>query len=283
MWPIVLTLRGIWLIMPECFGTLKSYKTYMRFVDDFRKVWREPEKRRFLLMRTAGNFLVLFALFGVVMTFGPLVASEARYKYEQALGVEYEVVGTEIVRRYKEQDGSPLAKLLVRDQGRNEKISPASIEFGIVIPKIGANAKVVKNVNAASEEDYLKALLQGVAHAEGTGFPGGEVPNPKLRSDNRKIYLFAHSTDNWWNVNRYNAVFFLLKELETGDEVNIFYNSRRFVYRATQKLIVEADEVEYLVEPSTEETLILQTCWPPGTTLKRLIIVAKPQHQFAAD
>jgi hypothetical protein len=40
----------------------------------------------------------------------------------------------------------------------------------------------------------------GVAHAKGTVFP-----------HKGNIYLFAHSTDNWWNVGRYNAVFYLLK------------------------------------------------------------------------
>lgn len=235
-------------------------------------------------MRTAGNFLVLFALFGVAATFGPLITSEARYRYEQALGVEYEVVGTEIVRRYKEEKGNPLAKFLVGDRSRQEKIEPASTGFGIVIPKIGANAKIVPEVDASNEREYQKALMQGVAHAAGTNYPGGQSPvrarlgaaGSREEISNRKIYLFAHSTDNWWNVNRYNAVFFLLKELEIGDEIDLFYNSRRYVYKTTEKLIVEADEVEYLVEPSTEETLILQTCWPPGTTLKRLLIIARP-------
>jgi sortase A len=247
-----------------------SNKTY-----SFLKVLRDSEKRRFLVMRTVGNFFVLFAIVGVFITFAPVIGSELGYRYEKFRGIEYEIVGTEIVRSYSENTSAPLAKLLIGDRPKRERIKAASTDFGIVIPKIGANAKIVADVNAGNEKEYQKALLKGVAHAAGTALPGGQAQS------NKKIYLFAHSTDNWWNVNRYNAVFFLLKELKRGDEIDIFYKGRRYVYRAVETKIVEAEELSYLVEPSSEEVLVLQTCWPPGTTLKRLIVIAKPVSQLS--
>ncbi|MBI3282683.1 hypothetical protein HYZ70_01240 [Candidatus Curtissbacteria bacterium] len=32
------------------------------------------------------------------------------------------------------------------------------------------------------------------------------------------LYLFAHSTDNFWDAGRYNAVFYLIKNLVRGEE-----------------------------------------------------------------
>ena len=236
----------------------------------FMQIIGHEEKRKFLIMRTVGNFLVLFALYGVVATFAPIAIAQIGYYYRSYTGVEYRVEGDLIVRSYEENASNPIAKLLSNAQPSEQRVSPASTDFGIVIPKIGANSNVVANVDAGNEKEYQDALQIGVAHAAGTAFPG-------TKEGNRKIYLFAHSTDNWWNINRYNAVFFLLKELEPGDEIDIFYNNRRYVYETVETRTVEADEVQYLVEPSEDdEVLILQTCWPPGTTLKRLLVIAKP-------
>lgn len=234
------------------------------------------EKRKFLAMRTIGNFLVLFALYAVIATFVPIINAQVMYYYGTLIGVKYRVENDLIVRSYEENTSSPVTRLLSENRPATQRVSPASTDFGIVIPKIGANSNIVPNVDAGDEKKYQNALQFGVAHAEGTAFPGA-------KKGNRKIYLFAHSTDNWWNVNRYNAIFFLLKELVPGDEIDIFYNGRRFVYKAVEIKIVEANDVGFLVEPSDEEILVLQTCWPPGTTLKRLLVIAKPISETRRD
>ncbi|PJC82271.1 hypothetical protein CO007_00285, partial [Candidatus Roizmanbacteria bacterium CG_4_8_14_3_um_filter_36_10] len=88
------------------------------------------------------------------------------------------------------------------------------------------------------------------------------------------IFLFAHSTDYFWNVGNYNAVFYLLNKLEKNEEVNLFYQGTRYVYRVIGKEIVDPSQVQYLTRKTNREFLTLQTCWPPGTTLKRLLVFA---------
>ena len=151
-----------------------------------------------------------------------------------------------------------------------EFLEPVSSKFGIIIPKIGANAPIAPNIDAGNPDIYLEALKKGVAHAAGTVFPGVTG----------NIFLFAHSTDDFWNVGRYNAIFYLLKELERGDEVDVFLNGKRHIYRVTNKLIVDPTEIEYLTRQTNYEQLTLQTCWPPGTTFKRLIVLAVPEKDF---
>ncbi len=139
--------------------------------------------------------------------------------------------------------------------------------FSIIIPKINAQAKIIANVDPGRAEIYQQALKEGVAHAAGTGFPGS----------GKTVYLFAHSTNAQWNVIRYNAIFFLLNQLTPGDEVKIVYNRKLYSYLVTEKKIVGAKETHYLTDYQDGETLILQTCWPPGTILKRLLVFAKPK------
>ena len=56
----------------------------------------------------------------------------------------------------------------------------------------------------------------------------------------------------------------------------MIYQGTRFNYKVTESRIVDADDVSFITEAqSGEEQLILQTCWPPGTTWKRLLVFAK--------
>lgn len=235
---------------------------------------------RYLVLRTIGNFLLLFALFGVFATFGPAIYYELTFQLSKVRGVHYTVASVTV------NNESPLGKILEKQKEtqRNEPaqtgglaqvlagpkeqiLIPKDTEFSIVIPKIGATAKVFPNVDPASQDEFLPILQQGVAHAKGTVFPG--------RKGN--IYLFAHSTDNFWDVGRYNAVFYLIKDLRAGDTVVMFFENNRYNYNVFQSMIVDADDVSPLVnsQQGQDETLILQTCWPPGTTWKRLLVLAK--------
>ena len=126
-----------------------------------------------------------------------------------------------------------------------------------------------KSYTFSDPNKFLPILQKGVAHARGTVFPGMKG----------NIYLFAHSTDNFWDVGRYNAVFYLLKDLTKGDEVVIFYQNHRYEYVVTGSKIVNPSDVSYLVDSQKldRQQLILQTCWPPGTALQRLLVFAQPK------
>lgn len=193
------------------------------------------------------------------MTFRPVVKAEFFYRKDQASGVKYVVIGDQKPGVSPDQIG---VNLLAE---KPLEITPLSTTFGIVIPKIAANARVIDNIDAGDSKTYLAALKEGVAHASGTAYPGqiGDT------------YLFAHSVGNFWEVNQWNAVFYLLRELNPGDEVDIFYKDKRYVYIVYDKKIVEPDETGYLETITNFPRLTLQTCWPPGTTLRRLLVFAR--------
>jgi LPXTG-site transpeptidase (sortase) family protein len=239
------------------------------------------EKLKFIILRTLGNFFVLFAAFGIAMTFGPVIYLEALYYFNAARNIRYVTKSSQLEKKdgqpvfeIEPADLSPTPKFTLFGQltggNKTEILSPVSSRFGLIIPKIGANVEIFPNVDAANPQIYLPVLQKGVAHAAGTVFPGVSG----------NIYLFAHSTDAFWNVGRYNAVFYLLNKLEKGDEIDIFSNGVRHIYKVTEKKIVNPSEVEYLTKPLPYEQLTLQTCWPPGTTLKRLIVIAKPERDL---
>ena len=151
-----------------------------------------------------------------------------------------------------------------------KKISPVSTEFGIVIPKIKANARIISNIDPFNEEEYQRALTKGVAQAQGSALPG----------QTGNTFIFAHSAGNWYFANQYNAVFYLLYKLTKGDVIEIYYKNTLYTYKVRELRTVEANEVGYLTSKTDGwKTLTLMTCWPPGTTLKRLLVIADISSQ----
>jgi len=222
---------------------------------------KRSEVIKFLVLRSVGNFLVLFAIYGVIATFGPALYYEAQYRIIQARGIHFTVQHPSTARQ--------IVRPNILTGPKEQPLIPFDTSFDIVIPKIGASSVVIPNVDSSNENEFLPALQQGVAHAKGTVFPGMKG----------NIYLFAHSADNFWDAGRYNAVFYLLKDMSPGDDIVLFFEGKRFNYKVTQRAIVDSSEVSYLVQSQDKnapQRLILQTCWPPGTTWKRLVVFAEP-------
>jgi LPXTG-site transpeptidase (sortase) family protein len=223
------------------------------------------EAVKFVVIRSFGNFLVLFALYGVFATFGPALEYELQYRIIQMRGIHFEV--PEVLSRGQPSSVGPgFAQVLAGD--KQQILIPKDAEFSISIPKIGASAKIFPNVDPTNPNEFLQVLQHGIAHAKGSVFPGMQG----------NVYLFAHSTDNWWNVGRYNAVFYLLQHLKPGDEIIVFFEGKRFEYSVSQTQISEANDISLLTQAQGgEKKLVLQTCWPPGTAWKRFYVIATPK------
>ena len=118
-------------------------------------------------------------------------------------------------------------------------------------------------MDAGNPAEYNAALKLGVAEAKGLSHPGQKGTT----------YLFAHSTDSPVNFARYNAVFYLLDKLKVGDEAEVVYMGEAYKYRVVSVQILASSDTRYLVPQKEKELLVLQTCYPPGTSWKRLVVV----------
>ena len=192
-----------------------------------------------IVLVSLGGFLIVCSLVLFYLVFGQVLREELKYDLHQ----------------------------VTQAKQSTTEITPVSTRFGIVIPKIGANAPVVENVDPYNEKDYQVALTKGIAHAQGTSLPE--------HANKGSIFLFAHSAANFYEANRYNAVFYLLNKLRKNDEIILFYQEKKFVYYVTETKIVNEDDLQYLSGTANAEQLILMTCWPAGTSLKRFLVFAE--------
>lgn len=222
--------------------------------------------KKIFFLRLVGNILIFSSIMVVVKTFATPIYAELVYFVDtKIIGKKYVVfegLGDE-KESYNLSNQSQLRSFF--GLSTRESLEPVDPESSIVIPKIAANARIIQNVSATDEAEYLESLKKGVAHASGTKLPG----------QGGNIFLFAHSTDYVWNISTYNALFYLLYKLENDDEINVFHEGKRYVYLVTDKKVVSPDQVDYLANSTQSEQLTLQTCWPPGTTFQRLIVIAK--------
>lgn len=227
--------------------------------------------KKVFAVRFLANFIVLFSLVLLAFEFGPLIKAEFSYRRDAFLKTTHSldqpsqsVVSSSqtTVVLPSPGGGSSFSELLAPDI---KPITPVSTDFGIVIEKINANALVVPDVDPNSEKAYQSALAKGVAAAKGSTLPG-EPGN---------LYIFSHSVDAPWNIIRFNAVFYLLREMEIGDKVVIFYKGRRFDYLVYDKVIADPKDISFIVNRYDKPVLTLQTCDPPGTLINRLVVRAK--------
>ncbi len=218
-------------------------------------------------VRFIGYLVFFIGLISFIFMLGPLVQAEVGYRVDRLSGVKRIVSSGPWEQPGEATDSADQDKTSSFGDisASGNQIVPVSTEFGIVIEKINANAKIIPNVNPANEQEYVTALGEGVAEALGST-PPGQPGN---------LYLFSHSTDAPWNIVRYNAIFYLLRELEAGDRVVIFYKNKRYDYVVFDKTITSANDVTYLTHKYEFPVLTLQTCDPPGTILNRLIVRAR--------
>ena len=158
------------------------------------------------------------------LTFYPVIKEEFLFRLKTTQDITYEVVENE--EEVKDVKKDKKVKALV----------PPNTDFSIVIPKIAAVAPVVKDVNHTNPDIFLKELKKGVAHAVGTPYPDQEG----------NTYIFAHSTDAFYNVNYFNAVFYLLGKLKEGDEIVVFYKGSKYIYSVRQVKVVPKEDTFYL-------------------------------------
>lgn len=193
-----------------------------------------------------GLLLIIFGLIILITYFFPVLILETRFRFKNIF--------------YKETKTDP-----VKTSSQLPFI-PADNQFSVVIPKIEINSKVISDIDPYNKEEYQKALSLGVVHAKGSAYP----------NNGGNVFIFAHSTDSSANVTRYNAIFYLLDKLEVGGQIYLVYNGKLYEYKVRGKKVINPDEIEYLENSNNKEkTLTLMTCWPAGTTLKRLLVIAQ--------
>lgn len=226
-------------------------------------MYHKTHRHRDSLLWKYFPFLIILALLGTLSIFlywfitvvAPVATVEANYQIKRTLVSAF---GVQDLRGLL----IPSFRIGIKEQSKNET-------GGIVIPSLFLDEPIVFNVDPNNTPAYTEALKKGIAHASSTRLP-----------DTGGIgYYFAHSSSPSM-VRQYNAVFYLLGKLNGGEKIIVWHEGKPYHYKVTEKLITIPEDVSFL-EPTkyTKETIVLQTCWPPGTTERRLLVFAERNEE----
>lgn len=179
----------------------------------------------------------------------PIYWEKVKYVFKPTETVK--VLQEEIVR-------TPMANSAALEAG---EVIPAGSK--LVIPKINVNAPILTS-NSIEESVIQSELKNGVVKYANTANPG-EVGN---------TFIVGHSSGYLWDKSQFKYVFVLLDKMEIGDKAKVYNSGKKYVYEVTEKKVVEPKDTTVLAK-TDEPYLTLMTCYPPGTTSKRLIVRLK--------
>lgn len=142
----------------------------------------------------------------------------------------------------------------------------------LIVPKLGLNVPIVipsddPLINQdwkGLEEEIQTALQDGVVHYPGTAQPG----------QGGNFFLTGHSSYYPWAPGKYKSVFARLGDLEVGDEYWVYYKGDKHRFVVDSKKEVRPSDVTVLDQPTDRRMGTLMTCWPVGTTLRRMIVTS---------
>lgn len=135
----------------------------------------------------------------------------------------------------------------------------------VIIPKINVEIPVIYDINTINETAVENALNDGVVHYADTAMPGQDG----------NVVIVGHSSNNIFNPGKYKFAFVLLPRLEVGDTFYLQKDGKRYTYQIYKKEIVSPTDVSVLGAADKPATATLITCYPPGTSNSRMVVIGQ--------
>lgn len=170
-----------------------------------------------------------------------------------------------------EEEAFSMKNLLPSEPTVPAKFEITPYENRIIVPRIGKNIPLVDiSVTKSFDFDHMENIFMQELENGVVRYPGSALPGEKGNS-----FIFGHSSNYPWIKGNYNDVFALLDNVEYGDQIIVFYNQKKYVYTVREKKVVKPGDVKALERDPNKTELSLMTCWPVGTTLKRMLVFAE--------
>lgn len=208
---------------------------------------------------------------GMYASIGSTHIAQAKEETPEIQNIETTISNEQKLEMIKNKNYHSMEKLnhIGADKEVELNIDITPYENRIVIPKIGKNIplldvenRTVENVREL-ENVFMKELENGVVRYPGSAKPGNEG----------NAFIFGHSSNFPWMPGKYNDVFALLDNVTFGDEVVVYYDQEKYVYKITQKKVIKPGDTTVLKNVDGKKQISVMTCWPVGTTLNRMIII----------
>lgn len=225
------------------------------------------DNKKINLFVIISNIVILIGSIFLLLGFGPIIYDNVYYYYRQTFNKNYTL--------NTDSTNSPDSVFGALIQNKSQlNLPPANRSFALVIEKLGVSVPVVANVSVTNNDTYMNALKSGVAHAVTSEFPS-DLPG--------NTYLFAHSGFDIRYLSKYSRAFNLIDKLEVGDTINVIYDNENYEYEVKESAVLPGWNTTPLVRDTVSPILTLQSCYPPGTTLNRIVVTSELKNISQID
>jgi len=130
-------------------------------------------------------------------------------------------------------------------------------------------------------EVVVEEKLEKVTNNIQSGLQNGVVVHPISHSPGNfgNFFLTGHSSYYAWDKGRFKDVFALLHEVKVGDQIEVYWEGKKYVYKIKAEEVVPPTAVEVLNQPKDKFLITLMTCTPVGTNKNRLILTGELKSQ----
>ncbi len=141
---------------------------------------------------------------------------------------------------------------------------PTDKENTLEIPKLGISVPLIFS-EKATKKDFSKLLDQGAVY-----FPGSVLPG-----EAGQTVILGHSAPAGWPKIKHDWIFTRLDELTEEDEIFVYFNHRKYTFHMNGKFFLDRGEELPQALTSSDNVLVLISCWPPGQDLRRIAVTAE--------
>lgn len=138
------------------------------------------------------------------------------------------------------------------------------------IPSLNINVPIMTANGISLEQGEFKRFEREVQDLLKKGVV--ELPSSDF---NGKIAITGHSSYYPWDDGQYKSVFATLTNLTRDDDIILYYEGKKHIYKIKETKTVWPHQVEILNHEDTKKQISLITCTPIGTNLKRYIVTAE--------
>lgn len=197
-------------------------------------------------------------------------AASIKTKYQDQISTTKRMIEKDKTQITEEHSIEKLVSVVNKeDMAMNIEITP--YENRVVIPKIWENIPLLDIKNRAiSWEEELNDIFMEELEKWIIRYPGSAKPG-----EDGNTFIFGHSSNFPWIKWDYNSIFALLDKVAYGDDVVIYYEQKKYMYKITEKKVISPGDISILERNHDKPELTLMTCWPIGTTLNRLIVTGE--------
>lgn len=150
--------------------------------------------------------------------------------------------------------------------GESQALINDNVNASLYIPSLSITVPIIWTKDT---KNFDKDLENGVVHYPGTAMPG----------EFGTSYISGHSSNYIWKKGSYKKVFATLDKLKPGDSFVITVTLKngqtsKLHYVVTKQQQFKADDPAQFADTG-KSVVVLSTCWPVGTTARRLGVFAE--------